>query len=199
MPTYIVLLGPPGAGKGTQAQLLVEKLGIPQVSTGDLFRAMKTQDTPLAKKVQQIMVEGKLVPDDVTNEMVKERLSEPDCEGGAILDGYPRTIVQADALAQMLHSTFDAKLTTALLINVTEELVIKRIEYRAEQARLAGEKPRADDNVEGALARLREYMEKTAPLISYYEERKLLERIDGDQSVEEVNADLVGAIEKKTK
>ena len=121
MPTYIVLLGPPGGGKGTQAKRIVEEFSTPQVSTGDLFRAMKTQNTPLAHRVQEIMANGNLVPDDITVHMVKGRLVGEDCKQGAILDGFPRTIAQAEALDDMLDRSFASQVAVVLLLNISEE------------------------------------------------------------------------------
>jgi adenylate kinase len=218
MATYVVLMGPPGGGKGTQAQRITDELGIPQVSTGDLFRAMKTLDTPLARQVQDIMASGDLVPDDVTVQMVKERLSEQDCAGGAILDGFPRTTAQADALAEMLADSFNTGVTVAVLIDISEAEAVKRISGRRscpackrvyhvdyDPPRQAGVcdddgtplDQRKDDQPDVVRDRYQVYMNKTAPLISYYEERELLERVNGKQPMESVTADLLQVIRKR--
>src|SRR5687768_14639669 len=130
MPTYIVLLGPPGAGKGTQAKIICDQLGIPQVSTGDLFRAMKTQDTPFARKVQEIMARGSLVPDEATIQMVKDRLHEADCANGAVLDGFPRTAAQADALEQMLTDEFKSTVSLVPFFQISLKEAVRRISGR---------------------------------------------------------------------
>lgn len=191
MATYIVLLGPPGSGKGTQAKLIAERFGLPQVSTGDLFRAMKSSDTPLARKVQEIMAQGHLVSDDVTIEVVKERLSRDDCKQGATLDGFPRTRVQADALEHLLESTFQSHVAIAPLFEVEREETIRRIMGRAVQ------QGRQDDSLQVAEKRYEVYIADTAPLIDYYSNKGVLVRIDGNQPVEKVASDLMAAIEKK--
>lgn len=185
---YIVLMGPPGAGKGTQAKLLVEKLGIPQVSTGDLFRYNLSQETELGKLAKSFMDAGELVPDDVTIAMVKDRLSNDDCAKGAILDGFPRSPAQAAALDALLQE-MGGKISIAPLIHVEHDLLVARLLKRAE---LEG---RADDNEETIGTRMRVYNEQTAPLIAYYEDQGLLSRVNGDQSIDAVNADLVAVIE----
>ncbi len=220
MATYVVLMGPPGGGKGTQAQRITDGLGIPQVSTGDLFRAMKTQDTPLARQVQDIMASGDLVPDDITVEMVKERLAEQDCADGAILDGFPRTPPQADALAEMLADNFNAEVTVAVLIDISEAEAVKRISGRRscpackrvyhidydppQQEGVCDDDgtpldQRKDDQSDVVRDRYQVYMNKTAPLINYYEERDLLERVNGEQPMESVTDDLLQVIRKRIK
>ncbi len=186
--TYIILLGPPGAGKGTQAQKLQEQLGIPQVSTGDLFRAMKTETTPLALRVQEIMQSGALVPDDVTNQMVRERLAKPDCAKGAILDGYPRTTVQADVLAEMLKEDYGEEVSVAVLVDVPKPVAVDRIKHRCEIALTEGKSVRPDDlNPVTIGRRYEEYMQKTSPLVNYYDERDKLQRVDGQLGIDAVN------------
>lgn len=185
---FIVLMGPPGAGKGTQAKLLVEALGKPQVSTGDLFRYNLKQETDLGKLAKSYMDAGELVPDEVTIGMVKDRLAQSDCANGAILDGFPRSPAQAEALDELL-AEMDGKISVAPLIHVEQDVLAARLLKRAE---IEG---RADDNEETILIRMRVYNEQTAPLIAYYENRGLLSRVDGDQSVEAVNAELVAVIE----
>jgi adenylate kinase len=217
MATYIVLLGPPGAGKGTQAKLVTGRLGLPQVSTGDLFRAMKTQDTPLARKVQAIMSSGSLVPDDITVEMVKERLAQPDCRDGAILDGFPRTVPQAEALDRLLGDTFHAQVNVVPMFNLSEDLAVQRISGRR-TCRVCGalyhvtaNPPkregvcdrdsgelflREDDRPDTVRERYQVYLENTVPLIDYYRAKGLLEEIDAAQPVEAITADLMAAIRK---
>ena len=191
MGTYIVLLGPPGSGKGTQAKLIEAKFGFPQVSTGDLFRAMKTQDTPLARKVQEIMALGHLVSDDVTIEVVKERLSRTDCRLGATLDGFPRTRVQADALETLLRETFQSRVSVVPLFEVGRDVTVTRIRERSER------EGRQDDSPEIAHERYRIYAEETAPLIAYYEQKGTLVRVNADQPIEKVTTELMAAIEKQ--
>ncbi len=191
MASYIVLLGPPGSGKGTQAKLIVESFGLPQVSTGDLFRAMKTQDTPLARKVQEIMARGALVPDDVTIEVVKERLAQDDCKPGATLDGFPRTTVQAEALDNLLKGSFNSRVTIVPLFEVPREVVVGRILGRARQ------EGRQDDTPEVADERYKVYSENTAPLVDYYDRKGVLVRINADQPIAKVTAELMAAIKNR--
>ncbi|MGX1762874.1 adenylate kinase, partial [Streptomyces lydicus] len=162
----VVLLGPPGAGKGTQAVLLSEKLGVPHISTGDLFRANISQQTPLGREAQKYMDAGDLVPSDVTNRMVEARVNEPDAVNGFVLDGYPRTVDQADALEKILKD-MDTKLDAVLCFVVPEDTVVARMLSRG----------RADDN-EGVIRnRLRVYREETEPLLEYYD--GLVVTVDG--------------------
>ncbi|MBN1313248.1 MAG: adenylate kinase [Anaerolineae bacterium] len=220
MAAYIVLLGPPGSGKGTQAKLLTDEVGIPQVSTGDMFRAMKTQDTPLARKVQQIMAEGKLVPDDVTIEIVKERLAQSDCSKGALLDGFPRTVPQAEALDKLLEESFHSQVTIVPLLSITVEEAVRRISGRRgcpqcgalyhvefnppremgkcdhDGAKLV---QRDDDRPEVVRERYQVYLDNTAPLINYYRDRGLLVELDAVQPIEVITAELADTIRQRTK
>ncbi|ASF10098.1 MULTISPECIES: adenylate kinase [Nocardia] len=177
----VVLLGPPGAGKGTQAVLLSEKLGVPHISTGDLFRANISQQTPLGREAQKYMDAGDLVPSDVTNRMVEARVNEPDAVNGFVLDGYPRTVDQADALEKILKD-MDTKLDAVLCFVVPEDTVVARMLSRG----------RADDN-EGVIRnRLRVYREETEPLLEHYD--GLVVSVDGVGEVDEVNARALRAL-----
>ena len=187
MATYIVLMGAPGAGKGTQAKLLEQKLSLPQVATGDLFRANLKNKTELGRLAKTYMDKGELVPDEVTVAMVKDRISQPDCEKGAILDGFPRTVAQADALNNLL-AEFDSSIALVPHIYVDTDILVNRLLKRAE---IEG---RADDNEETIRTRMRVYREETAPLLEYYDQRDLLVEVDGDRSVEAVQADLLAKV-----
>lgn len=189
MPAYVVMLGPPGSGKGTQARRLAEKYGIPHISTGDMFRAMKAEDTPLARKVRAIMEQGALVPDELTIEMVRERLGRADVRAGAIFDGFPRTTEQADALARLLGEIFGAELDVAFLLDVPEEEILRRIGQRAQ---IEG---RADDSGEVVHRRHQTYLEQTAPLIEYYRDRDKLVEVDGARPVEAITEELEARLE----
>ncbi len=187
MATYVVLMGAPGAGKGTQAKLLQEAIGLPQVSTGDLFRANLKNQTELGQLAQTYMDKGELVPDHVTVAMVKDRLSQPDCAAGAILDGFPRTTAQAEALDQLL-TEIDGKISIVPYIKVDEEVLAQRLINRG---KIEG---RADDTEETIRTRMQVYHEETAPLLAYYRNRGLLVEVNGEQSVEAVQRDLAQAI-----
>jgi adenylate kinase len=206
MGKIIVLIGAPGAGKGTQARLLMERRGLPQISTGDMFREMKTLDTPLAREVQAIMAAGTLVPDDVTYRMVQDRTSRPDCENGYILDGYPRTAVQAEQLEELAKAQGNE--IQAIEVDVPRDELMKRLTGRR-SCPVCGEiyniysKPpkvdgvcnehpdaklvhRADDNEESVSTRLSTYDEQTKPLIEYYENSGRLKKVDGTGEVENI-------------
>ena len=187
MAKYIVLMGAPGAGKGTQAKLLQESLGLPQVSTGDLFRANLKQQTDLGKLAQSFMDKGELVPDEVTVAMVRDRLAQADCVNGAILDGFPRTAAQAEALDDLL-SELKSQVNIAPYIKVEQEALVTRLLKRAET------EGRADDNEETIRVRMRVYQEETAPLLDYYRAKGLLVEINGEQSIEAVQDELVSTI-----
>lgn len=173
----VVLLGPPGAGKGTQGQILCERLGVPSISTGDMLREAVTEGTELGNKVQGIMASGALVDDATMAEVVRDRLAKPDARRGFLLDGYPRTLPQAETLAGVLRDA-GQNLDAVLLVDVPEDELVRRTLLRG----------RADDQETVIRERLRVYQEKTAPLIGYYRERGLLREIDGNRPVEEVTA-----------
>ncbi|MFR9752259.1 adenylate kinase [Nocardia sp. 004] len=177
----VVLLGPPGAGKGTQAVLLSEKLGVPHISTGDLFRANIDQQTPLGREAQEYMAKGNLVPSDVTNRMVEGRVNEPDAVNGFVLDGYPRTVDQADALEKILKD-MSTTLDAVLCFVVPEDAVVDRMLSRG----------RADDNESVIRNRLRVYREETEPLLQHYD--GLVISVDGIGGIEEVNARALRAL-----
>ncbi|WP_298703765.1 adenylate kinase [uncultured Veillonella sp.] len=186
---YILLMGPPGAGKGTQAVRLIDKYGIPQISTGDMFRAAVKECTPLGLEAKKYMDAGQLVPDSVTVGIVRERLAKDDCKKGFILDGFPRTTAQAvslDAILKELGIVLDAVVN----LNVPSEELVKRI---SERARLEN---RDDDKPETVQKRLAVYDESTKPLIDYYRNSGLYVEINGLQDVDAVFADIIKALEK---
>ena len=214
-PIYIVLLGPPGVGKGTQAAMLEKALGIPHVASGDLFREAIKQGTELGRLAKSYMDRGELVPDEVTIAMVRQRLAEPDCQRGAILDGFPRTIEQAEALEAALAEEGKA-LNAVLYIKASEETLLARLAGRwtcrrcgavyhslfdppkeaGKCDRCGGELyQRPDDTPEVQRRRIQVYLAQTAPLIEYYRRKGLLVEIDGEGSIEEVQAELRRAIE----
>ena len=186
---FVVLMGAPGAGKGTQAKLLEENTGLPQISTGDLFRYNLKQNTPLGILARSYMDKGELVPDEVTVAMVKDRLSQEDCASGAILDGFPRTVAQADALEELLLA-LGGKVTVVPHIYVDQDVLVARLLKRAE---LEG---RADDNEETIRTRMRVYHNQTKPLLSYYADKGLVVEVDGEQSIAEVNQDLRAVVKE---
>lgn len=181
----LILLGPPGAGKGTQAQRLVEKHGIPQLSTGDMLRAAVKAGTEVGKRAKAVMDAGELVSDEIVNAIVAERIDQPDCKKGFILDGYPRTLVQADSVEKMLAER-GLKLDMVIELVVDDKALVGRIVKRAEEAAAAGQPVRKDDNPEVFEERLREYYKKTAPLIGYYYAKGLLKGVDGMASIDDV-------------
>lgn len=210
----IILMGPPGAGKGTQAEVLVREEGIPQISTGDIFRANMKEGTRLGKLAKEYVDAGKLVPDEVTSAMVKDRLAKSDCAKGFILDGFPRTAAQADAL-NLLLSELGVKLDAVVEVTVPDSLLVDRvvgrrvcrgcgatyhIKYNKPQVegkcdQCGGELyQRSDDNEEKIVTRLQEYHNNTAPLIGYYRDKGLLKTVDGDQPLGQVTADIRKAV-----
>ena len=216
MARYYVLLGPPGAGKGTQAKIIAEKYALVHVSSGDLFRENLKKQTDLGKLAQTFMSKGELVPDDVTISMIRERLSRSDCENGALLDGFPRTPAQADALAVMLKE-FKGEVNLVPYISVPEEVLVERLcgrwtcranghvfheKFNPPQKTgvcdLDGSElyQRDDDRSETVMNRIKVYSEQTAPLIAYYRERNVLAEIDGQKPIEEVTSLMLAALEK---
>jgi adenylate kinase len=214
MPAYIVLLGPPGAGKGTQAQIISENLKLPHISSGDIFRENLKNQSELGKKAAEYMNRGELVPDDLTIAMIQERLSRPDCAAGALLDGFPRTTAQAEALAVML-AKFNGKVVSVPCINVPEDVLIERLSGRwtcRAQGHVYHEKfnppkvaglcdvdgselyQRDDDKAETVKRRIRVYLEQTEPLIAYYRQRGVLLEIDGTKTIEQVSVDILAAL-----
>ncbi len=216
MSLYIVILGPPGVGKGTQAKVLAERTGLVHVSSGDLFRENIKNQTELGQLAQSFMNKGELVPDDVTIAMIRERLARPDCGKGAILDGFPRTPAQADALKQMLAG-FDGDVDAVPYITAEADILISRLSGRW-TCRANGhvfhatfnppKQPgvcdldgselyqRDDDKAETVTRRIQVYLEQTAPLIAYYRQAGKLVEIDGTQPIEQVTDALVKALKK---
>ncbi|RLC65416.1 MAG: adenylate kinase [Chloroflexi bacterium] len=213
-PTYIVLLGPPASGKGTQAAYLQETLNLPHIASGDLFRDNLKNETELGQKAKAYMERGELVPDDITIAMVMERLSRPDCASGALLDGFPRTIAQAEALDRELAAR-GHEISVVVYIAVPDEVLVERVAGRR-LCRLCGESyhvkfnppqqpgvcdkdggelyQREDDKPETVRRRLKVYWEQTSPLIDYYRDQGMLVEIDGNQPIQAVQEDLQAAI-----
>jgi adenylate kinase len=183
----LILLGPPGAGKGTQAQRLVAKHGIVQLSTGDMLRAAVKAGTPVGLRAKDIMDRGDLVPDDVVVAIVSDRIDEPDAKKGFILDGFPRTVAQAEALAKMLAEK-GLRLDGVIELKVDEDILIRRIESRIAEMRARGEPLRKDDDPEVLKSRLEVYRRQTAPLIDYYREKGTLRAVDGMAPIDDVTA-----------
>lgn len=190
----LIFLGPPGAGKGTQAKLLTEKHGIPQLSTGDMLRAAVAAGTDVGKRAKAVMDAGQLVSDAIVNEIVSDRIDSADCAKGFILDGYPRTVPQAEALDQILAGK-GLSLDAVIELKVDEDALVKRMETRVAETIAAGGTVRSDDNPEAFKRRLTEYREKTAPLSNYYASTGKLQTIDGMANVDKVTAEIAGILE----
>ena len=189
----IILLGPPGAGKGTQAQHLVETRNMIQLSTGDMLRAARTSGTEMGKIVADVMDRGELVTDEIVIGLIREKLQEGS-EGGFIFDGFPRTLAQADALGELLAEN-GFSLDAVVSLEVEDEILVQRVVNRAKEAITAGKEARADDNEESMRTRLMEYYKKTSPLIGYYHAKGALKAIDGLASIDEVQASLANALD----
>jgi adenylate kinase len=184
----LLIMGPPGAGKGTQAKLIAGHYEIPAISTGDIFRAMKTSDTPLARQVRAIMESGGYVSDEITNEIVKDRLARSDCDAGFLLDGYPRTLQQVQTLDDYLAET-DRALDAVLSLVADTDEVVARLLRRAE---IEG---RSDDNEETIRVRLQVYAEQTEPLLEVYRPRGLLVEVDGLGEIDDVSERVFAALD----
>lgn len=184
----LILLGPPGVGKGTQAKILVEAYGIPQLSTGDILRSAIANQTALGLAAKEVMDRGDLVSNDIVNGIVSERLDGEDCKAGFVLDGFPRTIPQADALGQMLEDK-GMQLDAVIQITADADVLVARIANRAKESSGGA---RADDNVEVVRNRLEVYKQQTAPLVDYYRGKGLLRTVDGTQPIDQVTAEIRG-------
>jgi adenylate kinase len=193
----LILLGPPGAGKGTQAQRLVEQYGIVQLSTGDMLRAAVKAGTPVGLKAKDIMARGELVPDEVVVAIVADRIEEPDAQDGFILDGFPRTVPQAQALDRMLADRGLA-LDAVIELKVDAAILLKRIENRVAEMTARGEPLRPDDNAEALKKRIDTYQAQTAPLIGYYAGKGVLKTVDGMMPIEKVSAAIAAALDSDT-
>lgn len=185
----LILLGPPGAGKGTQAQRLVAKHGIVQLSTGDMLRAAVAAGTPVGLQAKEIMASGSLVPDEVVIGIISDRLDQPDMKPGFILDGFPRTVPQAEALDDLLKKKH-IKLDAVVELRVNESALLDRVETRVAEMRARGEDVRVDDTPEVLSKRLAQYRSMTEPLIHYYSERRKLLTVDGMMSIEQVTREI---------
>lgn len=182
----LILLGPPGAGKGTQAEILIKSLGIPQLSTGDMLRAAVKAGTEVGKQADKVMKAGGLVSDAIVIGIIADRITQDDCAKGFILDGFPRTLAQADALEQML-TTKQRKLDAVIEFRVDDGILASRVEKRAKDTIAAGGKPRPDDTAEALKTRLMAYYRETSPLIGYYHAKGLLRSVDGMAPIEDVS------------
>jgi adenylate kinase len=199
----IILLGPPGSGKGTQAQRLIHRYGIIQLSTGEMLRAAVAAQTPVGLKAKDIMAGGGLVPDDLVIGIISDRLDQPDAAKGFILDGFPRTVPQAEALDDLLRKK-RLKLDAVIELRVNESALLQRVETRVAEMRARGEEVRVDDTAEVLVKRLASYRTQTEPLIHYYSERRKLLTVDGMMTIEHVTHEIdrilhaIGAVEPKT-
>jgi adenylate kinase len=198
----LILLGPPGSGKGTQAQRLVQRYGIAQLSTGEMLRAAVAAETAIGLQAKDIMANGGLVPDEIVIKIISDRIDQPDAKKGFILDGFPRTVPQAAALDELLKKKH-LKLDAVIELRVNESALLERVERRAEETRARGEEVRADDTPEVLTKRLASYRALTEPLIHYYSERRKLLTVDGMMTIEHVTREInriltaIGAVEPK--
>ncbi len=183
----LIFLGPPGAGKGTQAAHIVSRYGVPQLSTGDMLRAAVAAQTPVGKQAKAVMDAGNLVSDEIVGAIVEERIEDDDCADGFLLDGFPRTLPQAEMLDAMLEKKGRA-LDAVIELRVDESALMERLRSRIAETKALGEEVRKDDNEETFRKRLDVYNEQTAPLIPYYEKQRKLKAVDGMGSVEAVSA-----------
>ena len=190
----LILLGPPGAGKGTQAQRLIAKHGIVQLSTGDMLRAAVAAGTPVGLRAKSIMERGELVPDDVVVAIIADRIGQPDARRGFVLDGFPRTVPQAEALDRLLAER-GLELDAVMELKVDEGILLQRIERRVAETTARGEKVRADDSPEVLKGRLSAYRAQTAPLVEYYANRGMLKTVDGMASIDDVTTAIAGHLE----
>ena len=198
----LILLGPPGSGKGTQAQRLVQRYGIVQLSTGEMLRAAVAAETPVGLKAKDLMANGQLVPDDVVVGIISDRIDQPDAAKGFVLDGFPRTVPQAEALDELLKKKH-LRLDAVVELRVNESALLQRVETRVAEMRARGEEVRVDDTPEVLTKRLAAYRSQTEPLIHYYSERRKLATVDGMMTIEQVTREVnrilsaVGALEPR--
>ena len=193
----LIVFGPPGAGKGTQAQRLAERHSIPQLSTGDMLRAAVTEGTETGRRVKAIMDRGELVPDDVVNQMVSDRIDQEDCRKGFILDGFPRTVAQAESLTAMLEQR-GVRLDAVIELKVDETSLVERMEKRVADTLAAGGTARSDDNRDTFVRRLDAYRNKTEPLLDYYRRRNELITVDGMQGIDDVAREIEDVLTRRS-
>ncbi len=189
----LILLGPPGAGKGTQAKLLEDKFGLKQLSTGDMLRAEVAAGTDLGRQAKAVMDAGQLVSDDIIIAMIAARIEQDDCKNGVIFDGFPRTVAQADALDLMLNAK-GRPLTAVIELKVDEEALVSRLHNRIAEMAASGQAPRSDDNEETLRKRLQVFRDQTAPIIPYYQRKKTLRQIDGMAEINTVAGEIEAAL-----
>lgn len=189
----LIFLGPPGAGKGTQAQIVAARAGIPQLSTGDMLRKAVKEGTPVGLKAKEVMDAGGLVSDAIVIGIIAERIAETDARGGFILDGFPRTLAQADALEKLLNEHGRA-LDRVIELKVDDTILVSRIETRARETAAAGGTVRSDDNAEALKTRLMAYYRETAPIVGYYYAKGLLTTVDGMAPIDAVTQEISGIL-----